>query len=255
MKSLLTLPLMLFAMMGQGIYAQTSNDSPTLTEDWSRKPEVVSPGKKPTAPPSDAIVLFDGGNLDQWEKEGSENEPAKWKVKRNYMQVTIDAGGIQTRQKFGDCQLHVEWKTPADDVKEGKKGQGAGNSGIFLMNRYEVQVLNSFENETYYNGMAGSIYKQHIPLVNPTLPPGKWQVYDIIFKAPRFNSDKTLKTPAYVTVILNGVLVQNHVEIKGPTVFKGKPSYSFHAEKEPLQLQNHNNKVSYRNIWIRELNF
>ncbi|GAF03964.1 3-keto-disaccharide hydrolase [Saccharicrinis fermentans] len=224
---------------------------PKETEDWSRKPPVVSPGTKRN-PPSDAIVLFNGKNLDRWKKQGS-NEPADWKVKRKKMQVSPPKGGIESRQKFGDCQLHIEWKTPVQDVKAGKTGQKCGNSGIFLMGLYEVQVLNSFENETYYNGMASSIYKQHIPLANATLKPGKWQSYDIIFTAPTFNSDKTLKSPAYITVIHNGILVQNHVEIKGPTTFIGRPSYKYHEAKGPISLQDHNNKVSYRNIWIREL--
>jgi hypothetical protein len=132
-------------------------------------------------------------------------------------------------------------------------GQGRGNSGIFLMGKYELQVLDSWENETYYNGQAGSLYKQHIPLVNASLPPGVWQTYDVIFTAPRWNDDKTLKTPAYFTVLHNGVLIQNHVELRGPTEFIGKPVYKFHEDKLPLMLQNHSNTVSFRNIWIREL--
>ncbi|MGQ1788200.1 3-keto-disaccharide hydrolase [Saccharicrinis sp. GN24d3] len=247
-----SLTLSLIFLGGISSFAQNKEEiKPQDTEDWSRKPEVVTPGKKSIAP-SDAIVLFDGKDLNQWKKQGS-NEPAGWKVKGKAMHVVPKSGGIETKQKFGDCQLHIEWMSPKKDVKAGKKGQGCGNSGIFLMDRYEVQVLNSFENETYYNGMASSIYKQHIPLVNATLKPGEWQSYDIIFTAPKFNADKTLKSPAYVTVILNGVLVQNHVEIKGPTVFKGYPSYSYHEAKAPIALQDHTNEVSYRNIWIREL--
>lgn len=225
---------------------------PKETEDWSRKPNVVVPGKKAKAP-SDAIVLFDRKNLDQWEKAGEAGAPAEWKIKGRKIRVKQGAGSIQTKQHFGNCQLHVEWRTPKKDVKDGKTSQGNGNSGVFFMDRYEVQVLNSFENETYYNGMAGSVYKQHIPLVNPTVPAGKWQVYDIIFTAPRFNADETLKKAAYVTVFLNGVLVQNHVKLHGPTEFIGHPVYKYHAPKGPIQLQNHNNEVSYRNIWIREL--
>ena len=232
-------------------FAQDNKIDPKKTEDWSRKPAVITPGKKSSAP-SDAIVLFNGKNLDNWKKQGSE-KPAGWKTKGKAMQVVPKSGGIETKQKFGDCQLHIEWMSPIKDVKAGKKGQQCGNSGIFLMDRYEVQVLNSFENETYYNGMASSIYKQHIPLVNATVAPGKWQAYDIIFTAPRFNPDKSLKTPGYVTVILNGVLVQNHVEIKGPTVYRGQPSYKYHEAKAPISLQDHSNEVSYRNIWIREL--
>ncbi len=232
--------------------AQKKNKmKPQETEDWSRKPEAVIPGKKSKAP-SDAIVLFDGKNLDKWQKKGKDM-PAAWKVKGKSFTVVPKSGAIETKQSFGDCQLHIEWNSPTKDVKAGKKGQGCGNSGIFLMGRYEVQVLNSFENETYYNGMAGSVYKQHIPLVNPTIAPGKWQAYDIIFTAPKFNADKSLKSPAYLTVFLNGVLVQNHVELKGPTEYIGHPSYKYHDAKVPLFLQDHSNEVSYRNIWIREL--
>ncbi len=252
-RKFVILSIALFGMTTLGVYAQKDKKmEPKETEDWSRKPEVVKPGKRAKAP-SDAIVLFDGKkSVDNWIKAGSDGEPIGWKVKCKSMQVVFKAGGIETKQHFGDCQLHVEWQSPKKDVKAGKKGQGCGNSGIFLMDRYEVQVLNNFDNETYYNGMAGSIYKQHIPLVNPAIKPGKWQSYDIYFTAPRFNENKSLKTPAYVTVVLNGVLVQNHVELQGPTEFIGYPSYKAHG-MAPLQLQNHNNEVKYRNIWIREL--
>lgn len=243
---------LLFCAFTLSSVAQKKNKmKPQETEDWSRKPAAVVPGKKSKAP-SDAIVLFDGKNLDNWKRRGKET-PAGWKVKGKTVTVVPKSGAIETKQSFGDCQLHIEWKSPTKDVKAGKKGQGCGNSGIFLMGRYEVQVLNSFENETYYNGMAGSVYKQHIPLVNPTIAPGKWQAYDIIFTAPKFNADKSLKTPAYLTVFLNGVLVQNHVELKGPTEYIGYPSYKYHGAKVPLFLQDHSNEVSYRNIWIREL--
>lgn len=249
MKAILS-TILLVAFAIQGTIAQNQID-PKKTEDWSRKPEIVSPGKKAQAP-SDAIILFDKGSLDAWESTGKDAS-AKWKVKGKSFQVAPGSGSISTKQKFGDCQLHIEWKTPIKDVREGKKDQKCGNSGIFFMERYELQVLNSYENETYYNGMASSIYKQHIPLVNATLKPGKWQVYDIIFTAPRFNHDRTLNRPGYITVLLNGVLVQNHVELKGPTEFRGVPIYKFHEEKLPIMLQDHSNEVSYRNVWIREL--
>lgn len=223
------------------------SQEPEETEDWSRKPEIVTPGKA-TLPPSDAIVLYgDAEDIVNWEND--KGGPAKWKAK-NFLTVVPKTGVIKTKQKFEDVQLHIEWRVPKEVKGE---GQGRGNSGVYLMGKYEVQVLDSYENETYYNGQAGSIYKQHIPLVNACRPPGKWQSYDIIFKAPRFKDDGILESPAYVTVIHNGVLIQNHVELKGPTEFIGKPSYKPHPDKLPLVLQDHSNPVSYRNIWIREL--
>ncbi|WP_075590558.1 3-keto-disaccharide hydrolase [Labilibacter marinus] len=251
MKNIIKTTAIILCFIAQSIQAQDNKIDPKKTEDWGRKPAEVIPGKN-NAAPSDALVLFNGKNLDNWVKAGT-TEPAGWKVKGKTVTVVPKAGAIETKQHFGDCQLHIEWRSPKQDVKAGKKGQGNGNSGIFLMGRYEVQVLNSYNNETYYNGMASSIYKQHIPLVNPAVAAGKWQSYDIIFTAPRFNADKSLKSPAYATVIFNGVIVQNHVEIQGPTVYRGKPSYSFHEAKAPIKLQDHSNEVSYRNIWIREL--
>lgn len=217
------------------------------TEDWSRKPEVVTPGKG-TLPPSDAIILYAGvKDLSNWTNEkGGE---VHWKADE-ILTVQPKSEGIKTVQSFGSVQLHIEWRSP--EIIEGK-GQGRGNSGIFLMGKYEVQVLDSYESETYYNGQAGSLYKQHIPLVNACRPPGEWQAYDIIFTTPVFKDDGSLDSPAYVTVIHNGVLVQNHVALKGPTLFIGKPKYKSHADKLPLMLQEHSNPVSYRNIWIREL--
>ena len=229
------------------IVLNCNSQKPEETEDWSHEPAVVTQGKG-TLPPSDAIVLYSGAeDFDNWlhEKEG----PAKWKAE-DILTVTPGAGGIKTKQGFRDIQLHIEWRTP-EEVKG--DGQGRGNSGVFLMEKYEVQVLDSYENETYYNGQAGSIYKQHIPLVNACRPPGKWQTYDIIFKAPRFNNDGSLDSPAFATVIHNGVLIQNHVELKGPTQFIGKTKYESAPEKLPLMLQDHSNPVSYRNIWVREL--
>lgn len=229
------------------IVSQTGySQQPEETEDWSRKPAVVDPGKK-NQPPADAIILFDGTDLSKWEGDSAE---ARWKVFGKSMTVVKGTGSIKTKQDFGDVQLHIEWRAPRKIEGE---GQGRGNSGIFLMGLYEVQVLDSYENETYYNGQAGSIYKQHIPLVNACYEPGKWQAYDIIFTAPRFNSDRSLKSPAYLSVLHNGVLIQNHVELWGPTLYIGKPEYQFHEEKLPLLLQDHSNPVSYRNIWIREL--
>jgi hypothetical protein len=220
---------------------------PEETEDWSRRPEVVTPGKG-TLPPSDAIVLYaHSGDASNWESE--DGSPIKWLADEN-LTVVPEASGIRTKQDFGDVQLHIEWRTPMEVVGD---GQGRGNSGIFLMGLYELQVLDSYENETYYNGQAGSIYKQHIPLVNACRPPGTWQSYDVIFTSPRFAEGGLLESPAYMTVLHNGVLIQNHVALKGPTEYIGKPLYKAHPDKMPLSLQVHGNPVSYRNIWIREI--
>lgn len=210
------------------------------------EPVKIDPGP-PGGPPSDAIVLFDGKDTSQW--LGDKNIPAPWKVEDGVMTVVPHSGYLHTKQAFGDCQLHVEWATP--DKIEGD-GQGRGNSGVFLQGLYEIQVLDSYTNQTYYNGQAGAVYSQHPPLVNCCRPPGEWQVYDIIYHAPRFNDDGTVKTKATVTVLQNGVLVQDHATIEGVTGYP--PAYHKHNLKEPLQLQDHGNPVRYRNIWIRELN-
>ncbi len=237
--------IIIIILFNGGIFAQQPR--PADTEVWEPVPEKVTPGEG-TRPPSDAIVLFDGTDLAQWESE--EREPAPWNVSEGIMTVVPKSGNIKTKQSFGSCQLHIEWRTP--EIIEGK-GQGRGNSGIFLMGKYEVQVLDSYNNSTYPNGQAGSLYKQHIPLVNACRAPGEWQSYDIIFMAPEFKKDGTIEKPARITVIHNGVLIQNHVEIMGETVFIGAPKYETHPEKLSLVLQEHNNPVSYRNIWIREL--
>lgn len=205
------------------------------------EPKVVDPGP-PGGPPADAIVLFDGRDLSQW--EGGE----KWLIEGDV--ATIRGGGITSKQSFGDCQLHVEWASP-EEVKG--SGQGRGNSGVYLMGRYEVQILDSYHNETYFDGQCASIYKQHPPLVNVCRKPGEWQTYDIIFTAPRFEKDGTLKKPAAITVLQNGVLVQNHFELEGSTAWDRPPEYAAHPVKQPLQIQNHGNPVKFRNIWIREL--
>ena len=220
---------------------------PKLTEVWEPEPPVVTPGKV-AGPPSDAIILFDGTSFENWTtKDGGS---AKWKLVDGAMVAVKETGAIFTKQGFGDCQLHIEFSTPKKVVG---KGQGRGNSGIFLQKRYEVQVLDSYNNRTYSNGQAGSIYKQHIPMVNASLPPGEWQTYDIFFTAPRFADDGSVQTPAYITVVHNGVLIQNHVKIKGTTVYRGEPKYEPHGMKEPIFLQDHDNPVRYRNIWIREI--
>lgn len=223
------------------------SQEPEETEDWSRKAQIVTPGSG-TAAPSDAIILY-SGNQDAEKWIHPDGSPLKWKT-GDEMTVMAKTGNIRTKQEFGDVQLHIEWRSPSEIRGE---GQGRGNSGVFFMGLYEVQVLDSYENETYYNGQAGSIYKQFIPLVNACRPPGQWQTYDIIFKAPRFKEDGTILSPAYLTVIHNGVLIQNHVELKGGTRYIGPPEYKFHQEKLPLELQDHGDAVSFRNIWIREL--
>jgi hypothetical protein len=238
--------LSLFAMTA---FAQQVQGDPKKTEVWEPVPAMVTPGKTPAAAPADAIVLFDGKNLNQWQaKKGG---AAKWKLEPDgAMTVVKGTGDIMTKQGFGSCQLHIEWRTPAKIESE---GQGRGNSGIFLMGRYELQVLDSYNNRTYANGQAGSIYKQHIPLVNASRKPGEWQVYDVIFTAPTFFSDGNMASPAKFTVFHNGVLIQNNVELRGNTVYIGQPFYEAHGNKEPIILQDHGNPVSFRNIWIREL--
>jgi hypothetical protein len=228
------------------LFAQEQK-TPISTELWQPIPPVVTPAEG-TQPPSDAIVLFDGTNLDNWTNE--KGGPAGWTVADGCMTVKPGTGIIKTKQGFGDCQLHIEWRTPS--VVKGE-GQGRGNSGIFLQSRYELQVLDSYDNKTYTNGQAGSIYKQSIPLVNVCKKPGEWQTYDIIYRAPRFNESGRTVIPARITVLQNGVLIQNNVEIWGNTEYIGSPAYTAHPLKEPLTLQDHGDLVSYRNIWIREL--
>jgi len=224
------------------VAAAGQQGDPKATELWSPVPPSVR--AIDGAAPSDAIVLFDGRDLAEW------REPI-WKVEDGAVTVVAKTGSLVTKRAFGDVQLHIEWRTPA--VVEGE-GQGRGNSGIFLMERYEVQVLDSFENSTYVNGQAGSIYKQHAPLVNASRGPGEWQSYDILFTAPRFRTDGSVERAATFTVLHNGVLIQNHVEVKGTTTtYIGEPKYEPHLVQAPLALQDHGNPVSYRNIWIREL--
>lgn len=211
-------------------------------------PKVVTPGEHPGQPPSDAIVLFDGKDLSNWEsvKDGG---GARWKVENGYMEVVKKTGNIRTKQAFGDCQLHIEWATPA---KVSKGSQNRGNSGIFLMSNYEVQVLDCYNNRTYADGQAGAVYGQNPPLVNVCRPSRQWQSYDIIFHRPIFKNGKVVK-PATITVLQNGVLVQDNFELEGKTVWKKRAKYHPHAEKMPLMLQDHGSPVRYRNIWLREL--
>jgi 3-keto-disaccharide hydrolase len=238
---------------------QESKPKPEDTEIWTPVPKVVTPGAATSVatPPSDAIVLFDGKNLDEWVTV-KDKSPAKWTVADDVLTVDKSSGNIETKRKFKNYQLHLEFKIPATITGT---GQGRGNSGVFLASTgpgdggYELQVLDGYENKTYVNGMVGSIYKQAIPLANPSRKPGEWQTYDIAWTAPTFNSDGSLKTPAYVTVFLNGVLVENHFELKGETFYIGKPVYKAY-DSAPIKLQAHGDKsepLSFRNIWIREL--
>lgn len=241
--------ILLFAITCSAMAQQKPRTSfdPSVTEIWEPRPPKVQAAAAPLAPPSDAIILFDGKNLDAW--TNLKGEPAGWQVKEGVMTVAKGTGDIKTKRAFGDVQLHIEWRAPA--VIEGE-GQGRGNSGIFLQERYEVQVLDSYESVTYANGQAGSIYKQTMPLYNATARPGEWNSYDIVYTAPRFNENGRLITPAYITVLHNGVIIQNHTQIWGPTEYKGLPLYVQHG-KASIQLQDHSNPVSFRNIWVREL--
>ncbi len=229
--------------------AQTSRADwpPELTERWDPEPTVVTPGAGAAAP-SDAIILFDGSSLESWTSV-RDGENAKWNVDRGSMTVVGGAGGVQTRQEFGSIQLHIEWRSPAEVSGD---GQGRGNSGVFLQGMYEVQILDSYENRTYSNGQAGAVYKQFAPLVNAARAPGEWQTYDIFFESPVFDQEGQLVRAGFLTVIHNGVLIQHHVELLGPTEHKGLPEYRAHG-KGPIMLQDHGNPVSYRNIWVREL--
>ncbi|WP_233268758.1 3-keto-disaccharide hydrolase [Mucilaginibacter lacusdianchii] len=231
---------------------------PEDTEVWDPIPKVVAPGKSTLDAPSDAIVLFDGKNLNEWVTTEDRNKPAEWTVSGGILTVKKSAGNIETKRSFKNYQLHIEWRIPANISGT---GQGRGNSGIFLASigkgdaGYELQVLDSYNNKTYVNGMAGSIYKQFVPLANPARKPGEWQSYDVMWSAPEFNSDGSLQTPAKVTVLFNGVLVQNNTILKGPTLYIGAPSYQQHGAA-PIKLQAHGDPsepISYRNIWIREL--
>jgi hypothetical protein len=251
-RSLIIGSTLLFAVISQVSYAQV--DTKWKIHDLTRPvPPVVDPGTSSTPdspghPPSDALVLFDGKDLSKWaHKDGS---AAKWKVENGYFEVVPKTGYIYTRAAFGDCQLHVEFAEPAPPKGE---DQDRGNSGVFLQGLYETQVLDSYESKTYADGQAAAIYGQYPPLVNASRPPGQWQTYDIVFHGPRFDKDGKLLRPARETVFHNGVLVQDNVELSGPTAHGERPPYKAHAEKLPLALQDHSHPVRYRNIWIREL--
>lgn len=236
------------ALILNPLAAQEGLPPSELTEQWTPVPPVIETA--PGMPPSDAIVLFNGENLDAWEPVAA-GGPG-WIIEDGAMMVVPQLKPVdqRTKRSFGDVQLHLEFRTPRD-VKG--KGQGRGNSGIYFMGLYELQILDSWKNETYANGQVGAIYKQHIPLANPSRPPGEWQVYEAVFIAPRFAASGELLSPARITAFLNGVLVQYEAVLRGPTVFRGEPKYQPHAPKLPLLLQDHRSPVAFRAIWIREL--
>lgn len=246
----------LIALLGVIPITASAQDVPSIPwppHDSTRPlPPVVRPGPPPPGPllpPSDAVVLFDGTSLAAW-RAARDSGAARWRVADGVVEVVPGSGDLETRQGFGDCQLHIEWMTPAPRSGE---GQEAGNSGVYLMGRYEVQVLDSYQNRTYADGMAGAVYGQYPPLANASRPPGEWQSYDIVFRRPRFGADGRLQAAASVTVIHNGVLVQDHVVLTGPTSHRRRPPYEAHPDRLPLVLQDHGQRVRFRNIWIRSL--
>lgn len=245
--------VLLGCMLATTGMAQSRNPVHWPVHDSSRaRPSAVEPAPapdEPPSPPSDAVVLFDGTSLDAWEH--SDGSAPSWSVREGeYFVVEPGSGAIQTKQGFGDAQLHIEWQVPKSNEGE---GQGRGNSGVYLMGTYEVQVLESHDNTTYADGQAAAIYGQYPPLVNATRPQGEWQTYDIIFRRPHFDEDGDVVTPARMTVYHNGVLVQDHEELTGPTSYKDRPPYEAHASRLPLRLQDHGNRVRFRNVWLREL--
>lgn len=246
--------------MTAALSAQTPNPNPVPGDpspypQHSRTrpaPPVVTPGpyQGPEAPPSDAIVLFDGKDLNGWHSVDSTTRPAKWKVENGDIVVAPGTGDIATNRGFGDMQLHIEWSAPNPPKGE---DQDRGNSGVFLMSTYEIQVLDSYHSATYPDGQAGAVYGEYPPLVNATRPPGQWQVYDIIFHRPHFDASGKVTEPARVTVLHNGILVQDNVTILGPTTNGHRSAYLAHPDLMPLELQDHHHPVRYRNIWVREL--
>ena len=253
-RSLVTLAVVAMSLADP---LNAAGQSPPSEPRWRQhemnrpRPAVVTPPAQnlPVAAPADAVVLFDGRSLSGWARSGG--EPAAWKLENGYMEIVPRAGSIQSKEEFGDVQLHVEWAAP--NPPRGSS-QDRGNSGILLFGgRYEVQVLDSYQADTYADGQAGAIYGQYPPLFNATRPPGEWQAYDIYFRRPRFRTDGSLAEPARVTVVLNGILVQNNEEIRGPTTYQQATPYSWHADQGPIQLQDHNHPVRYRNIWARRL--
>ena len=250
------LSFLLFTQVVSAYAQETDAEKSKRTEVWSPVPKIVTPAKNSGSPPSDAVILFNGKNLNQWVSTKDSTKPAMWTISNDVLTVKKGTGNIETKQSFLDYQLHIEWRIPKNITGS---GQARGNSGVFLAawgtgeSGYEIQILDSYKNDTYVNGQAGSIYKQHIPLANANLPPGEWNVYDIAWTAPRFNDDGSVKSPGMVTAFLNGILVQNNVAIKGETRWIGAPEYKKHGPL-PIMLQDHGDPspaISFRNIWVR----
>jgi hypothetical protein len=231
-------------ILALAVLALMQNQWPPNSPDRPKPPVVTS------EPPSDAIVLFDGKSLAEWQSADSAGRPARWLVKDGYMEVAAGTGNVMTRRAFGSVQLHIEWQAP---LPAKGQGQDRGNSGVFFMTHYEIQVLDSYQNETYADGQAGAIYGQTPPLVNASRPPGVWQTYDIVFHRPVFAPDGSVVQPARVTVFHNGVLIHDNVAITGWTAHNRVATYQPHADRLPLMLQDHAHPVRYRNIWVREL--
>jgi hypothetical protein len=239
----------LAVLVAHRVAAQVSTRWPQHSMDRPQPPLVrPAPADQPGAPPADAVVLFDGADLSRW--VGDSGQAAGWKVENGYAEVVAGSGNLHTRQAFGDCQLHIEWMAPTPAHGE---GQERGNSGVFLMSTYEVQVLDSYDNRTYPDGQAAAVYGQFPPLVNASRPPGVWQTYDIVFHRPRFDAQGNVTEPARFTLFHNGVLVQDNVELSGPTAHQVRPPYKAHPDELPLLLQDHGQAVRYRNIWIRSI--
>lgn len=241
----------LAVVMGMSVSAVAQEQRlPGQVPNPSKEPPIITAGATAGAAPSDAIILFDGKDLSAWVSQTTPGAPAPWIVADGVVTVKPTSGGIQTKQAFGSCQLHVEFATPVEVKGE---GQERGNSGVYLMNNYELQVLDSYQNKTYFHGQAGAIYKQHAPLVNASRKPGEWQTYDVVFHRPKFDGDGKLLTRATFTVFHNGVLIQDHVEVMGVTAHDKAPYYEAHADAMPLSLQDHHNPMKFRNIWIRPI--
>ena len=239
------------AWMARSGDAQVSDRWPIHSPDRPQPPVVIpvaAQGAQPMPPPSDAVLLFGRRDLNEW--RGSNGATARWRVGDGYFEVTPGTGAIHSARGFGDIQLHIEWATP---IQVTGGGQDRGNSGIHLMGLYEVQILDSWQNSTYPDGQAGAIYGQYPPLVNASRAPGEWQVYDIVFRAPRFDAQGAVTRPARITVLHNGILVQDNVELSGPTGHYQRPPYRAHADRLPITLQDHGNPIRFRNIWVREL--